>query len=188
MVGVENPFPNTSQARSKMKMQSWAGIAAAVSLSLAAAAAAADTESLGSFDDWQAYRYGAGDGRICYMASLPTTSKGGPDNRDDAYVTVTHRPAENSTDVVSVVGGYGFKKGSEAVFNVDGREFQMFTQGDGAWLKTAAEDKQAVQAMIRGLKLVVRGEPDTGGASVDSYSLKGFTAAHAAISKACGVD
>lgn len=172
-----------------MKTKSWVGIATVFSLSLAAGAAvAAETKPLGSFNDWQAYTYGSGDGRICYMASLPTSSKGGPGDRGDTYVTVTHRPAENSTDVVSVVAGYDFKPGSEVAFNIDGRDFKMFTQGDGAWLKTAGEDKKAVQAMIRGLKLVVRGESATGGSSVDTYSLRGFTDAHKAISKACGVN
>ncbi len=44
-----------------------------------------------------------------------------------------------------------------------------------------------VQAMRRGRKMVVRGLSTRGTKTVDTYQLAGFTAAHKAIGKACGV-
>ncbi|MDP6574148.1 MAG: hypothetical protein QGI63_04470 [Rhodospirillales bacterium] len=44
-----------------------------------------------------------------------------------------------------------------------------------------------VGAMKRGLEMVVRGTSSRSTLTEDTYLLSGFTAAHAAIAKACGV-
>ena len=49
----------------------------------------------------------------------------------------------------------------------------------------AAADKQLVQAMKAGSELIVKGTSGRGTATTDTYSLGGFTAAMAAIDKAC---
>ena len=49
-----------------------------------------------------------------------------------------------------------------------------------------AGDKAMVAAMIKGIKMVVKGTSQSGVSTVDTYSLKGFTAAHGRINKACG--
>ncbi|MFQ5346244.1 MAG: invasion associated locus B family protein [Rhodothalassiaceae bacterium] len=156
-----------------------------------AARAADKTDLIGSYRDWDAYTLRKQDGELlCYMVSVPKSwaaSRKGV-RRGDIYITVTHRPKAKVRDQVNIVVGYPFKEGSEARAVIDGKtRFKLFTQGDGAWLYTQKEDSAMVRAMRRGGTLVVTGTSSRGTRTTDRYSLLGFTAAHNAISRACGL-
>ncbi len=156
-----------------------------------AARAADKTDLIGSFRDWDAFTLKKANGElICYMVSVPKSSKASRKGvrRGDIYITVTHRPKAKVRDQVNIVVGYPFKEGSEARAVIDGKtRFRLFTQGDGAWLYTQKDDTAMVKAMRRGSTLVVTGTSRRGTRTTDRYSLSGFTAAHNAISKACGL-
>ena len=53
--------------------------------------------------------------------------------------------------------GYALKPGSESTLEVGGAAYSMYTQGDGLWIKNAAEEDQMVQAMRRSADAVVKG-------------------------------
>lgn len=150
------------------------------------ARAAEGTVTLGTFDAWAAYAYDGGRNKVCYMHAVPQKSQGKYTRRGDTYVQVSHRPGEKSFNVVSVTAGYTYKPGSEVEMEIDGTKYMLFTQGDGAWARDAKDDARLVAAMKAGIAMVVRGVSSRGTLTIDSYSLKGFTAAHAAIDKACG--
>lgn len=159
---------------------------------LAAAAApaqaqTADPEILGSYSDWTSYTYNEDGNKVCYMASQPKKAEGNYDKRGDIFVLVTHRPADGTSDVVSVVAGYDYKDDSDVTANIDGREFSMFTHGERAWARDTATDKEMVKRMRAGRTLIIKGTSERGTETTDTYSLSGFTAAHEAISKACGI-
>ena len=134
--------------------------------------------------DWESFAYADKAGKVCYAASLPKRTLHAAKNRGPANVTVTHRPAEKSTGVVSVAGGYAYKKDAIAELDIDSAKFDLFTTGETAW---ARDDKSVVQAMLKGKSLVMHGTPAKGEATADTYSLTGFAAAMAEIGKACGV-
>lgn len=161
-----------------------AAIAAAVPL---APALGAGAKVLATNGAWEAYAHGEKAGKACYMASAPKSSDGAAKDRGTPYLSVTHRPADKSVDVVGVVAGYTYKKGSMVEVDVDGAKFKMFTNGGGAWMSDAAGDRALVAAMARGNRLTVRGTPAKGAATVDTYALAGFSASYAEIGKACGV-
>jgi len=149
------------------------------------------TDLVGSFNDWDAFTLRQENGnRVCYMVSVPKSWKASREDarRGDIYITVTHRPAAEVRDQVNVVVGYPLRQNSEVTATVDNQtSFELFTQGDGAWLYTAEQDRKMVQAMRRGISLVVEGTSTRGTDTTDRYSLMGFTAAYNAISKACGM-
>jgi hypothetical protein len=151
---------------------------------------------IGTFHDWQAYTLTTGDNKICYAISVPkktspkTIRRHGKTvriQRGDIYVTVTHRPETETKNEVNVVVGYPFKKRSQAHYAIDGRRYTLFTMDDGAWAYDSKADNAIVRAMERGKNLVVTGTSSHGTTTKDTYSLIGFTAAHNAIDKACGV-
>jgi hypothetical protein len=161
---------------------------AAVTLAGGAPVHAADVaKTVGTFDAWAAYTYGDGGARLCYMYATPQKSQGEYTRRGDTFIQVSHRPGEKSFDVVSVTAGYSYKPDSEAEIEIDGTKYALFTKDDGAWARDARDDARLVTAMKAGAAMVVRGVSARGTLTIDSYSLKGFTAAHAAIDKACGV-
>lgn len=155
------------------------------------ASAQDERELIGSFEDWDAFTISREDGStVCYMVSVPKSWKASKEDaqRGEIYITVTHRPAKDVADQVNIVVGYPLKEGSEVTATIDEKtSFDLFTQDDGAWLYTAEKDREMVQAMRRGVNLVVEGTSTHGTDTTDRYSLMGFTAAHNAISEECGV-
>ena len=150
-------------------------------------AMAAEGTAIGKFDAWAAYSHGAGKAKVCYIHSVPQKSDGEYSKRGPTYFQVTHRPGEKSLNVVSVTAGYVYKKDSNAEVEVDGTKYSLFTDGDGAWSRDAKGDAALVTAMKSGNQMIVRGSSSRGTLTTDTYSLRGFTAAHTAIDKACGV-
>lgn len=150
-------------------------------------AAAQEITRLGQFQDWRAFTFTENGNKVCYMASEPEEAEGDYTQRGDIYAMVTHRPAQGTEDVVSFVIGYPFKKDSRVTVDIDGKKFTLFTHKDTAWASDAQTDKALVQAMIRGRDMVVKGISSRGTETTDTYSLIGFTDAHRAIDKACGV-
>ncbi len=157
----------------------------------AAGAAEAKPKFIGGYRDWDAFTLKERGGRtICYMISVPKSWSASRRNarRGRIYVTVTHRPRAKIRDQVNFVMGYPLKRGSEVTVTIDGkRRFRLFTEGDGAWTYSEKDDRALVAAMKRGLKMTTVGVSQRGTRTTDRYSLRGFTAAYRAISKACGI-
>lgn len=152
----------------------------------AAPAAAADPRHLGTFKDWNAFVFEEKGQKVCYISSQPKKTEPKA-KRGDIYTLVTHRPAEKALDVVSVIVGYPFKKGSEAEIDIDGKDFKLFTDGETAWARDADGDRAVTAAMRDGKQMVVKGVSSRGTKTTDTYSLTGVSQAYDAINEACGV-
>lgn len=152
------------------------------------AAAQAQSEALGKFEDWGAQTFRESGKPVCTMWSQPIKDEGEYKKRGAIYLYVTHRPAAKRTNVVQIVAGYAYKKGSEVHVRIGGETFKLFTDRDSAWARTAAVDRKLVAAMRRGNSMVVTGLSSRGTNTTDTYSLKGVTKAHDAINKVCKVN
>jgi hypothetical protein len=163
----------------------------ALTLLSALAAGSADAAAprvLGTFNDWEAYQLIEGNNqRTCYMASQPSKKEPGNVRRGDVLVFVTHRPADKERDVVNVQLGYPLKSGTDVQLTVGDAKFSLFPNGEAAWTRGAADDKALVGAMMKGAAMTVVGQSERGTRTIDSYSLRGFTAAYREITKACGL-
>lgn len=141
---------------------------------------------LGTYRDWNVYKFADEEQTICYIASEPTKQQGNYTRRDPPALLVTRRSEPEVVDEVSVQPGYSYFEGSEVEIEVDGnRTFMLFTRGEHAWTKSAEEDEALIAAMKRGTNLTVRGTSVKNTWSLDSYSLLGFTAAFDAMIEAC---
>lgn len=151
-------------------------------------AAAQVPQEVGRFDDWTAYTYKTKKGPVCYIVSQPVKSKLSREGakRDPAYFLVTHRPGDKVRAEVSTIMGYPLKPYSMPTVEIDGRKFNLFAVGDGAWAESPAADRRIVAAMKRGRTMIVRGISRRGTTSTDTYSLKGVTAALQKIDALCG--
>ncbi len=149
--------------------------------------ARADTPKLlGEYNDWSAFYYQDGKNVVCYMASSPQKDEGKYTKRGDIYVVITHRPAEKSFDVVNFVAGYTYKRDARVVVKIGKTTIdKMFVDKDKAWAVSEKVDKELVEAMKKGERMIVTGESSRGTATKDTYSLSGFTAAYRAISAKC---
>ncbi len=151
-------------------------------------AAAQDSSLIDNFGKWSAFAEPAGKKKtLCYMASAPEKEEGKYESRGNTYMLVTHRTKDKTFGVVSIKAGYTYQDGSEVTVTIGGHTFPMFTDGGYAWAAEAKTDKALVRAMRAGAKMTVKGVSSRGTMTTDIYSLTGFTAAHNAINKACGV-
>ena len=158
--------------------------AAAITLSLfLPSAALASVVEIGVYADWRAYTEGA----ICYMGSEPKKAEGKYTSRDQPYVLVSHRPKDKSLGVIEIGAGYAYKKESEVEMTIGDKTFRLFTNGSNAWARNTKTDRALVAAMKAGKAMVIKGTSRRGTLTTDTYSLTGFTAAYAAIGKACKV-
>jgi hypothetical protein len=154
---------------------------------LRAQATDSTTETLGGFGDWNAFAYREKGNSVCFMAGEPEKKEGKYTRRGEVFAMVTHRPGEETRNVVSLYAGYTFKEGSKATISIDGNALKFFTSGDAAWARNPKDDRTVVRRMIKGRRMVIKGTSSRGTLTTDTYSLKGFTAAYRAISKACKV-
>lgn len=152
-----------------------------------AAAGGAEPTLIGQFGTWGAYSATPNGKKVCFALAKPSSSKTNPPNRprDPAYAFVSTRPAEKVNNEVSVMIGYALKPGSESSVEVGGAAFAMYTQGDGLWIKNAAEEERMVEAMRKSADLVVKGVSAKGTETTDTFSLKGLAQALDRISQDC---
>jgi hypothetical protein len=155
----------------------------------ATAATGGDTQPtlLGQYGDWGAYTASPGGSKLCFALAKPKSSKTEPPGRtrDQSYMFVSSRPADNVKNEVSVIIGYPFKTSSDATAEIGGAKFAMYTQNDGAWIKNVAEEARMVDAMRKGADLTVKGTSGRGTQSTDQYSLKGLAQALDKIDQEC---
>jgi Invasion associated locus B (IalB) protein len=153
----------------------------------AAAAGGADPTLIGQFGTWGAYTATPNGRKVCFALAKPSSSKTNPPNRprDPAYAFVSTRPAEKVVNEVSIMIGYALKPGSESSLEVGGSSFAMYTQGDGLWIKNAAEEEQMVSAMRKSAEVTVRGVSAKGTETTDVFSLKGLSQALDRLAQDC---
>ena len=153
----------------------------------AAVAGGAEPTLIGQFGTWGAYSATPNGKKVCFALAKPASSKTNPPNRprDPAYAFVSTRPAEKVNNEVSVMIGYALKPGSESSVEVGGAAFAMYTQGDGLWIKNAAEEERMVEAMRKSADLVVKGVSAKGTETTDTFSLKGLAQALDKIAQDC---
>ena len=139
-------------------------------------AAAPAPRELGQFGAWIAAAHGGGRDMMCYAFTRADGQN--PATGTGPVLSVTDRPTGRNQ--VAIAGGPLYPKGASAVVQVGQTALDFYTSGHDAF---ARDGRAAVAAFERGATAVLR--PPGKGARPLTFSLTGFTAAHAAIRKAC---
>ncbi len=152
-----------------------------------AIAGGAEPTLIGQFGTWGAYTATPNGKKVCFALAKPSTSKTNPPNRprDPAYAFVSTRPSEKVVNEVSIMIGYTLKPGSESTLEVGGASYAMYTQGDGLWIKNAAEEERMVDAMRKAGDATVKGVSAKGTETIDIFSLKGLSQALDRLAQDC---
>lgn len=147
----------------------------------------AEPTLIAQYGTWGAYVASPGGKKICFALAKPSSMKTDPPNRprDPAYAFISTRPAEKVSNEVSIMIGYPLKPGSEGSLEVSGNRYAMYTQGDGLWIKNAAEEDKMVDALRKGADVTIKGVSSRGTESTDVYSLKGLSQALDRLAQDC---
>jgi hypothetical protein len=157
---------------------------------LSTAAASADpgpAKPLGSAGSWNAFVAQNKAGKVCYLVGEPEKSEPAGVKRTGVMAMVTHRTADNVNNVVSFDEGYPLNENDDVTVEIGRDKFPLFAQDDTAWARTSELDKTIVSTLAKEKEAIVKGTPAKGHATVDIYSLAGFSKALALIDKACNV-
>lgn len=152
-----------------------------------AAAGNAEPSLIGQFGTWGAYTATPNGKKVCFALAKPASSKTNPPNRprDPSYAFISTRPAEKVSNEVSIMIGYALKPGSEGSVEIGGSRFAMYSQGDGLWIKNAAEEDRLVDALRKGADAVVKGVSAKGTETTDTFPLKGLAQALDKLAQEC---
>jgi invasion associated locus B (IalB) protein len=142
------------------------------------AAAAAGPKSIGKFEDWTAATHAESGQTVCYAFTRAQSSAPALPGRGPVVLTVTERTS--GRDAVAMEAGFSYPANATVTVQVDQAGLEFYTSGRNAFSR---DGKAAVSAFGKGSRAIAR---SPGPKEVtDTFSLKGFGAAYAAIVKAC---
>ncbi|MBB6261190.1 hypothetical protein FHS77_001740 [Paenochrobactrum gallinarii] len=157
-------------------------VAASVfTIAMAGSALAQTPTQIKQFDVWGAYSYKSGNGKVCYVLSVPTQMQPSTVNHGDNFFLVTQKPGQNVSFEPQFMAGYDLKANSKVTVTIGSRSFNMFVNGKSGWMENAAEEPQLIAAMRGGADMVVKAQSQRGTNTTYTYSLKGITAALNAV-------
>jgi hypothetical protein len=144
----------------------------------AAAAVAAGPKMIGKFDDWTAATHQESGASVCYAFTRAQSSAPLLPNRGAVVLTVTERAS--GRDAVAIEAGFAYPANATVTLQVDQAGLEFYTAGRNAF---ARDGKAAVTAFGKGSRAIARSPAPK--EITDTFSLKGFAQAYAAIVKAC---
>jgi len=147
----------------------------------------AEPTLVGQYANWGAYVATPGGKKVCFALAKPSSSKTNPPNRprDPAYAFISTRPAEKVTNEVSIMIGYQIKPGDDSSLSIGNARYAMYAQGDGLWIKNAAEEDRLIDAMRKGADATVKATSSKGTDTTDVFSLKGLSQALDKVAQEC---
>jgi hypothetical protein len=143
--------------------------------------ASSTAKKLGAFEDWVAATHQENGQTVCYAFTYAKHSTPAVSGRDPVILTVTQRPS--GRDAVAISAGFDYGKNAAVSMQVETTGLDFYTAQRNAF---ARDGKAAVAAFGKGAQALSRSPgPRDGQVVVDTFSLRGFSAAFAAINKAC---
>jgi len=121
---------------------------------------------------------------LCYIGSAPEIidiPEG--KKRGDVFILV-YRINKNPEKFIQITAGYNYKEGSVIKVEIDKKIHNFYSPDvdDSAWTD---DDEKVIRSMKKGAELIVNGTSGRGTKTIDTYTLKGFTAAFNILSKDC---
>lgn len=140
----------------------------------------AGPKAIGKFEDWTAATSVEGGQPVCYAFTRAQSSAPALPGRGDVVLTVTERPA--GRDAVALSAGFSYAPNTTVVLAVEQANLDFYTAQRSAF---ARDGHAAVTAFLKGKQIAARSPGPKNVVVADQFSLKGFTAAYAAIGKVC---
>lgn len=164
-----------------------------VGLSFGAGAQAQELEMVEALTDWSVYV--DQDPKVCFIVSQPTKSvarRNGQDvtvSRSEIRFHISVIPGQGVAGEPSFLAGYPLKPEGVVKMEIGSAKFELFpdtsVHEEYAW-PTPADDAALIAAMRKGSDAIVTGVSARGTTTIDTFSLRGFTAAVEKAMELCG--
>jgi hypothetical protein len=137
-------------------------------------------KEIGKFDDWIAATHQERGQLACYAFTRAQSSQPAVNNRGQVVLTVTERPSQR--DTVAIEAGFSYPQNAMVTMQVDQAGLDFYTSQRNAFSR---DGKAVVAAFEKGSRAIARSPGPNGQQVTDTFSLKGFSSAYQAITKAC---
>jgi hypothetical protein len=144
------------------------------------APAPTEPKAIGKFDDWTAATHQESGQTVCYAFTRVQSSAPAVSGRGPVILTVTERPA--GRDAVAIEAGFTYAANATVTVQVDQAALDFYTAQRNAF---ARDGHAVVGAFQKGSRAIARSPGPKDVQVTDTFSLKGFSPAYAAIVKAC---
>jgi hypothetical protein len=144
------------------------------------APAAEGPKELGKFEDWVAATHIEAGQETCYAFVRAKNSVPSLPGRGEVVLTVTDRPT--GRDWVAISAGFPYRKDAAVTVQVGTVGLDFYTAQSSAF---ARDGKAAAAVFQKGAVALARSPGPHEQTVVDTFSLRGFSGAYAAINKAC---
>ena len=118
----------------------------------------------------------------CYIYAKPIKTIIPEGKSRGEHEVIVYRMNNSTNMIVQVNAGFNYKSSDSIKVFIDDGDYMFFTDADSAWTD---EDKKVIFAMKKGLEFVTSAISSKGTEVVDTYSLKGFTAAFNKLNDNC---
>ena len=138
---------------------------------------------IGKFEEWTVATHQEAGQTVCYALTRALSSSPALPGRGDVVLTVTQRPG-GVRDSVAISAGFAYAPNAEVSLQVDQTNFSLYTAQRSAFAKNG---HAAVVAFAHGRQAVAKSPGPRNTVVTDTFSLRGFSPAFAAVNKACSV-
>ena len=118
----------------------------------------------------------------CFIQSSPVKTEIPEGKSRGKYYILVYRMHKSKDMIVQITAGFDYKSSDSILVKIDDGDYDFYSDADTGW---ARDDQKVIYAMKKGLILVTTGISSKGTKVVDTYSLKGFTAAINKLSEDC---
>ena len=148
-------------------------------------ATANEVKKVGKYKDWESMVIMEATGKVCFAQSSPILQSPKSNNKRDAKLFISFRPADKIIDEVSVTAGYEFNSNTVTARSGKNKfKFDIKEQGF-AWIADTKIEFRMIKRMKKGSRIMITGYNQKGSQTIDHYSLLGFTKAYNSSKKAC---
>jgi hypothetical protein len=135
---------------------------------------------IGKFGQWQAATHKEGDGTTCFAFTRAEAGSPHIPGRGDVVLSVTRRP--RSHDVVAISAGFVLSGHEDAPLVAGNTHLLFYIANRSAF---AHDNAAAIATFTHESSVMAKLPGPHGVVATDHFSLKGFSAALAAMQKAC---
>lgn len=153
---------------------------------LPAAIAQDEPEFRGEYNDWRVFTRPSDAGLICYALTRPTDSTPRAHEHGTVYFIVASWQSGTVDEQPNLLVGYDLRPTSPPEVRVGSDRFDMFTDGQEAFLDDLSDEPDLVRSMRRGSVMRVTATTAAGVATAYEFSLSGVTAALQRVGALCG--
>ena len=145
-----------------------------------------EVKKVGKYKDWESMVVMEATGKVCFAQSSPILQSPKSNNKRDAKLFISFRPADKIIDEVSVTAGYEFNNSNSVIAQSGKNKFKFDIKEQGfAWIADTKIEFRMIKRMKKGSRIMITGYNQKGSQTIDHYSLLGFTKAYNSSKKAC---